>query len=104
MPQPVRTERRRGQSATGRKDDLIQIRASADTKAILNHAAALRGQKLSEFMLESAQRQAEETILDQRVFFLEPGAHDRFLALLDAPAEPNDALRALLTRKAPWED
>ncbi len=52
MPQAVRTERRRGQPATSRKDDVIQIRASADTKAILNHAASLRGQKLSEFMLD----------------------------------------------------
>ena len=45
-----------------RKDDVIQIRASAGTKAILNRAAGLRGQKLSEFMLDSARRQAEEMI------------------------------------------
>jgi len=80
MPQTVRTGRRHRQAATGRKDDVIQIRASADTKAILNRAAALRGQKLSEFMLESARRQAEQAILDQRVFFLEPKEHDQFLA------------------------
>lgn len=104
MPQAVRTQRARARSATRRKDDVIQIRASADAKAILNQAASLRGQKLSEFMLESARQQAEETILDQRAFFLEPKAHDRFLALLDAPANPSDELRALLTRKAPWED
>jgi uncharacterized protein (DUF1778 family) len=105
MPQAVRTQRAR--PATRRKDDVIQIRVSANTaktKAILNQAASLRGQKLSEFMLESARRQAEETILDQCVFFLEPKAHDRFLALLDAPVEPTDELRALLIRKAPWED
>ena len=50
-----------------RKDDVIQIRTSAEAKALLNRAAALRGQKLSEFMLDSARRQAEETILDQPV-------------------------------------
>jgi len=60
-----------------RKDEVIQIRASAEAKAILNRAAALRGQKLSEFMLESARRQAEETILDQRTFFLDDDAHAR---------------------------
>jgi Protein of unknown function (DUF1778) len=43
MPAPAR-----------RKDDVIQIRALAEAKAILNRAAALRGQELSEFMLESA--------------------------------------------------
>jgi uncharacterized protein (DUF1778 family) len=86
-----------------RKDEVIQIRASAEAKAILNRAAALRGQKLSEFMLESARRQAEETILDQRTFFLDDDAHARFLALLDSPLKPSDKARARLNRKAPWE-
>ena len=86
-----------------RKDDVIQIRASGEMKAILNKAAALRGQKLSEFMLESARRQAEETILDQRTFFLDEKAHARFLALLDSPPKPSAEVRARLRRKAPWE-
>jgi uncharacterized protein (DUF1778 family) len=86
-----------------RKDDVIQIRASAETKAILNRAAALRGQKLSEFMLESARRQAEDALLDQRVFFMEPQAYEGFLALLDAPAEPVSRLAELMRRKAPWD-
>jgi uncharacterized protein (DUF1778 family) len=92
MPTPAR-----------RKDDVIQIRASGEAKAILNRAAALRGQKLSEFMLESARRQAEETILDQRTFFLDEKDHARFLALLDSPPRPSAKVRARLTRKAPWE-
>ena len=91
MPEPIR------------KDDVIQIRASAETKAMLNRAAQLRGQKLSEFMLDSARRQAEEAILDQRVFFLDAKAHDAFLALLDAPAKPNTAIRALMARKPAWQ-
>lgn len=102
MARSMEAEVRRGHVAT-RKDDVIQIRTSAETKAILNRAAALRGQKLSEFMLESARRQAEETILDQRTFFLSPEAHDRFLALLDSPAKPNPELRALMRRKPSWE-
>ena len=101
MPQSLRSSRKA--TAPARKDDVIQIRASADTKAILNRAAALRGQKLSEFMLDSARRQAEEAILDQRVFFLEPKAHEKFLALLDAPARPSKEVRARLARKPPWE-
>jgi len=96
MPAPAR-----------RKDDVIQIRASAEAKAILNRAAALRGQKLSEFMLESARRQAEEAILDQRTFFLDEREHARFLALLDSPprlpAKNREKVRARLSRKPPWE-
>ena len=86
-----------------RKDDVIQIRASAETKAILSRAAALRGQKLSEFMLDSARLQAENALLDQRNFFLEPEAYDAFLALLDTPTKPNAGLVELMSRKAPWE-
>jgi uncharacterized protein (DUF1778 family) len=89
--------------STRRKDDVIQIRASAEAKAILNRAAALRGQKLSEFMLESARRQAEDTLLDQRTFFLDDTAHTRFLALLDAPPKVSAKARSRLRRKPPWQ-
>lgn len=102
MTRLVQVEGRRGRTAS-RKDNVIQIRASAETKAILNRAAALRGQKLSEFMLDSARRQAEETILDQRTFFLDAEAHEKFLAMLDRPVRPNKALRALMRRKPAWE-
>ncbi len=91
-------------SATARaKNDVIQIRASADAKALFVRAAAMRGQKLSEFMLESARQQAEETLLDQRTFFQDAESHARFLKLLDAPPPPSAKAKALLSRKAPWE-
>jgi uncharacterized protein (DUF1778 family) len=44
-------------------------------------------------MLESARRQAGETILDQRMFFLDDDAHARLLALLDSPPEPSAKAR-----------
>ena len=99
---PATARREPAAPRRARKDDVIQIRASAETKAILTRAAALRGQKLSEFMLDSARRQAEDALLDQRNFFLEPAAYDAFLALLDAPANPDPRLVELMSRKAPW--
>ncbi len=101
MSPAARAETRRRRSPL-RKDDVIQIRASAETKAILNRAASLRGQKLSEFMLDSARRQAEETLLDQRIFFLDDRAHEKFLALLDNPPSPSRELRALMNRRPSW--
>ena len=85
-----------------RRDDVIQIRASAETRAMLSRAAALRGQKLPEFMLDSARRQAREAILDQRIFFLDDKAHKKLLALLDAPTRPDRGLKALMARKPAW--
>jgi uncharacterized protein (DUF1778 family) len=99
----ARSGRAGGNHDAARKDDVIQIRASAGTKAILNRAARLRGQKLSEFMLDSARKQAEETVLDQRAFFLDTDAHEKFLDLLDAPNKPSEELRARMTRKPVWE-
>jgi uncharacterized protein (DUF1778 family) len=90
--------------SAARKDSLIQIRASAETKAILGRAAGLRGQKLSEFMLDSARRQAEAALLDQRAFFLDAQAHEKFLALLDRPGRPSAALRKRMNRKPAWDE
>jgi len=102
MSQPIRSDRRRSRTSS-RKDDVIQIRTTAETKAILGRAATLRGQKLSEFMLDSARRRAEETILDQRVFFLNAKDHEKFLAMLDNPTMPTKEMRARMNRKPSWE-
>lgn len=90
--------------ALTRKDETIQIRASAETKAIINRAAELRGKKLSEFMLDSAREKAEEAILDQRVFRLSAADHERFLKVLDSPPKPGRAVRARYKRKPAWEE
>ncbi|MBM0106446.1 DUF1778 domain-containing protein [Steroidobacter sp. S1-65] len=87
-----------------RKDELIHIRASAATKEFLNRAATLRGQKLPEFILESARARADETILDQSLFLLPPGAYERFVAMLDAPDTPKKAVRARMRRKPVWQE
>jgi uncharacterized protein (DUF1778 family) len=86
-----------------RKSDVIQIRTTAEAKVVLNRAAALRGQTLSEFVLETARRAAEDTILDQRLFILDDAAHERFLALLDAAPKLSSGARRRFHRKAPWE-
>lgn len=99
----IATAKRRSLRAIHRKDESIQIRASVETKALLNRAAGLRNQKLSEFMLACARRQAEETLLDRRSFFLDAKAHDRFLMMLDRPTMPNSAVRRRLNRKPSWE-
>ena len=85
-----------------RKDEVIQVRASAELKALLNRAAELRGQKLSEFVLESSRRSAEDALLDQRAFFLSPKDYDKFLALLDAPPKVTKEMRARFDKKRIW--
>ncbi|WP_254684558.1 type II toxin-antitoxin system TacA family antitoxin [Edaphosphingomonas haloaromaticamans] len=69
---------------------------------MLSRAASLRGQKLSEFMLASARREAEAAILDQRTFFLDAEQHEQFLSLLDAPPVPSPSLEKLMKREPLW--
>lgn len=54
-------------------------------------------------MLESARREAENALLDQRSFFLDDDAHEAFLALLDAPPAPSPTLIELMARKPAWD-
>jgi uncharacterized protein (DUF1778 family) len=48
-------------------------------------------------------RQAEETILDQCIFFLDAKAHEKFLALLDSPTKPSKHLKSLMSQPPAWE-
>ena len=92
-----------GKRCRVRKDDIIRIRMSSETTALLNQAAALKGQKLSEFILDRARKEAENVILDQRAFFLDSETHEEFIRLLDAPANPSLKLRERMNRKPVWD-
>lgn len=83
--------------------ETINLRASAEQKALIDRAASRLGKTRTEFMLDSAREAAENTLLDQRIFLLGDYDYERFVARLDAPVEPSDALKKLLATPAPWE-
>jgi uncharacterized protein (DUF1778 family) len=86
-----------------RRGVTINIRAPIITKNLIDQAATLLGQNRSEFMLDTARRRAENVILEQKLFRLDEKKYKEFLDLLDNPPEPNDELRRIFSRKAPWE-
>ncbi len=55
-------------------------------------------------MLEAACQEAENVLLNQRLFLADEATFNAFQAQLDAPVVNNEALRYLLSRKAPWDD
>jgi len=55
-------------------------------------------------MIEASRRAAEDAIIDQTIIMTNRENYDRFLALLDRPAEPNARLRKLMQTPAPWEE
>ncbi len=63
---------------------------------LIDRAAEVVGKNRSDFMLETACREAEAILLDRRFFALEDEKFKQFLALLDAPPGANEELRTLL--------
>jgi uncharacterized protein (DUF1778 family) len=84
------------------RDQAINIRASAQQRDLIDRAARALNKSRSEFILETACREAQDVLLDQTFFQLDEEAFARFTAMLDDPPAPSDALRELLRSKPPW--
>ena len=85
------------------RDETINLRASQRQKMLIDRAASALGRNRSDFMLESACKEAEAVLLDRRYFALSSAEFRRFTAMLDTPPANNARLRRLLKTKAPWE-
>ncbi|MCW5695351.1 MAG: DUF1778 domain-containing protein [Bauldia sp.] len=81
----------------------INLRIEAGTRHLIDEAAAILGKTRTDFMIESARRQAIDVVLDRRLFELEPQRYDAFVAALDNPPAPGPRLKALLRRRRAWE-
>jgi uncharacterized protein (DUF1778 family) len=80
----------------------INLRIEAQTRQMIDEAAAILGKTRTEFMIDSARALAIDTLLDQRLFVLEPERYDAFVHALDNPPAPGPKLRALLRRPSQW--
>jgi uncharacterized protein (DUF1778 family) len=85
------------------RGETINLRASQKQKSLIDRAAEALGRSRSDFMLETACREAEAVLLDRRYFVLSDDAFRKFRTLLDRPPKDNPRLRRLLRTKAPWE-
>lgn len=68
------------------KTDRIEARLDPAQRAVLEQAAALRGQSLSTFVVGAALTKARETLDAAQVTTLPAGFADVFMGLLDAPS------------------
>lgn len=98
-----RPAKRESVKARAKADASITMRIPAQTRDLIDTAAAALGKSRTEFVLESARQHAVDVLLDRRVFNLDAAASEAFVHALAAPVEPNDALKALMGSKAPWE-
>lgn len=80
----------------------INIRAKLRQRDLIDQAADCLGRSRSDFMLEAACNKAEDVLLDQAFFTVDPGTFKKIQILLDKPLPPTDRLRRLMKTKAPW--
>lgn len=81
----------------------INLRIETGIRQLIDDAAAVLGKTRTEFMVESARRQAVDVLLDQRLFALDPERYDAFMQALDNPPAPGPKLKALLRRTPAWQ-
>lgn len=82
----------------------INIRALRTQRDLIDKAASIRNKTRSDFMLEAACNEAENVLLDQRLFQLDDVDYQTFEAALKAPVSRNSTLQKILSKKAPWEN
>lgn len=97
------TVRRRKPRSTPKREHLV-ARVSAEQKRLFERAAALRNQPLSQFMISTLQREAEETVRTQDVIALSLRDSEHFASLVLDPPASNALLRAALRRHAALVD
>jgi uncharacterized protein (DUF1778 family) len=80
----------------------INIRVVRRQRDLIDQAAKLAHKTRTSFILDAATVEAENAILNQRIFQLPPVKYGQFLEALDKPPEVNPKLRELLSKKPGW--
>jgi uncharacterized protein (DUF1778 family) len=76
----------------------IDLRLSPQAKQLLEDAACISGQSLHEFAVSTLLEQARRIVHANGITVLSNRDRDIFLAMLDADARPNEALRRAANR------
>lgn len=76
------------------KRDRLEARISPTQKQLFQRAAALRGQKLSDYVVSAVQKDAETTVREHDMMVLSERDSRILAEALLNPRGPNEALRA----------
>ncbi len=71
----------------------LDVRLKPDTKALIQQAASLRNQSVTQFVIATLSEEAGKVLAAHNRTALSDRDRDRFLQLLDAPPKPNGALQ-----------
>jgi len=76
----------------------LETRVTAQQKALIEHAAALQGRSVTDFVLASVQEAARRTVEDHHWLELSVRDGQAFVAALLAPQPVNERLRETIRR------
>ncbi len=80
----------------------INLRVKPHARSLIDRACAVTDKSLTDFVLDAACREAEDVLLDRRLFHLDESAYQAFVRVLDAPTQRRPELKKLLSRKPLW--
>ena len=80
----------------------MNIRTSEERLQLYDRAAAVRGVSRSEFVHGASDAAAIEVLNERPVIALDDDAWQAFAAALDAPADPDPALKERFARLPQW--
>lgn len=81
----------------------VNFRTSSERLAFIDRAAEVRGVSRTEFVLRSSEAAAVEVLNERPVIALDDEAWEGFVAALDAPVEPDPAVRERYARRPQWD-
>lgn len=77
----------------------INLRTSADAKAMIERAAALMGTTVSSFMLQNAYEAARRIVSENDTLMLTQRDFEAFAASMEHPPKPKATLRKLMAHR-----
>jgi uncharacterized protein (DUF1778 family) len=88
------------------RDQVLQLRATAEQRQLIDQAAAAEGVSRTEFILRSCQERAKALLLNQTLFSLSPEQSRALLSDLSNPEQgraDQAVIADLLAAPPPWD-
>ncbi|ASG63401.1 hypothetical protein CEW81_12135 [Kluyvera genomosp. 3] len=85
------------------RDKQINVRVTEEERAVIDYAASLVSKNRTDFIVEHAVHEAQNIILDQRVFVLDDARYQAFIEQLEAPVQNREGRQRLQDVKPEWK-
>ena len=85
------------------RDKQINIRATDKERSMIDYAANLMSKNRTDFSIEHILYEAQNIILDQRIFALDDTRYQLFIEQLEAPVKNIKGRQRLMDVKSEWE-